>query len=85
VKGRRRVTSADGLLLVAQEFGITPQELIDAASLSWTKVETVLKDKAARGQKGMIVSQWNERLVEIDAVERPEPTPKLVRARPARV
>jgi hypothetical protein len=28
VKGRRRVTSADGLLLVAQEFGITAQELL---------------------------------------------------------
>jgi len=83
-KGRRRVTSADGLLLVAREFGITAQELIEAASLSWTKVETTLKDKAARGEKGNLVTQFNERLIEIDAVARPEPTPKLVRARPAR-
>lgn len=85
VKGRRRVTSAEGLLLAAQEFGISPQDLIDAASLSWTKVEETLRSRAARGEKAEIVASFSQRLVELDAVERPEPTPKLVRARPARV
>jgi len=85
VKGRRRVTSAEGLLLAAQEFGISAQDLIDAASLSWTRVEETLRSRAARGEKAEIVASFSQRLVELDAVERPEPTPKLVRARPARV
>jgi hypothetical protein len=84
-KGRRRVRSAEGLLLVAQEYGLSAQDLIDAASLSWTKVEETLRGRAARGEKGNIVSSFSERLVEMDAVERPEPTPKLVRARPGKV
>ena len=79
------MTSAEGLLLAAQEFGISPQDLIDAASLSWTKVEETLRSRAARGEKAEIVASFSQRLVELDAVERPDPTPKLVRARPARV
>lgn len=84
-QGRRRVTSAEGLLLAAQEFGISAQDLIDAASLSWTKVEETLRSRAARGEKAQIVSAFSQRLVELDAVQRPEPSPKLVRARPPRV
>lgn len=84
-QGRRRVTSAEGLILAAQEFGVTPQDLIDAASLSWTKVEETLRSRAARGEKAQIVAAFSQRLVELDAVQRPEPSPKLVRARPARV
>lgn len=83
-KGRRFVTSAESLLVVAQEYGITMQELIDAASLSWTKVEDALRAKAARGAKSAVVNDFHARLVELDAVGRPEPTPKLVRARQAR-
>lgn len=84
-QGRRRVTSAEGLLLAAQEFGVSAQDLIDAASLSWTKVEETLRSRAARGEKAQIVAAFSQRLVELDAVQRPEPSPKLVRARPARV
>ena len=83
-KGKRYVTSAEGLLLVANEFGLQVQDLIDAATLSWTKVEETLRDKAARGEKAQLVAQFNQRLTELGAVERPEPTPKLVRARPTR-
>ena len=84
-KGRRCVTSAEGLLLAAQEFGLQAQDLIDAASLSWTKVEEALRAKAARGEKAHLVAQFNQRLVELNAVEHPEPTPKLMRARPPRM
>jgi hypothetical protein len=84
-QGRRRVTSAEGVLLAAQEFGISAQDLIDAASLSWTKVEETLRSRAARGEKAQVVAAFGQRLVELDAVQRPDPTPKLVRARPARV
>jgi len=84
-KGRRRVTSPEGLLLAAQEFGISAQDLIDAATLSWTKVEDTLKSRAARGEKAQVVAAFGQRLVDLDAVERPEPTPKLVRARPAKI
>ena len=83
-KGRRYVTSAESLLTVAQEYGLTMQELIDAASLSWTKVEDALRSRAARGAKTAVVQDFHNRLVELDAVGRPEPTPRLVRARPAR-
>ena len=83
-KGRRRVTDAGSLMSAAQEFGLTTQELIDAATLSWTKVEDSLRAKAARGEKGQVVADFNQRLTELGAIERPEPTPKLVRARPAR-
>ncbi|MFZ9725640.1 MAG: DUF2800 domain-containing protein [Ilumatobacteraceae bacterium] len=83
-KGRRRITDASSLLSVAKEFGLTSQELIEAASLSWTKVEDALRAKAARGEKSAIVGQFDARLTELGAVERPEPTPKLVRSRPAR-
>lgn len=84
-KGRRYVTSAEGLLLAANEFGLQAQDLIDAASLSWTKVEEALRAKAARGEKAQLVAAFNQRLTELGAVERPEPTPKLMRARPPRM
>lgn len=82
-KGRRRVTSAEGLLLAANEFGLSAQDLIDAASLSWTKVEQSIRDRAPRGEKANLVTSFNHRLQELAAIEQPEPTPKLVRARPA--
>lgn len=82
-QGKRRVTSAEGLLLCANEYGLQAQDLIDAASLSWTKVEQTIRDRAPRGEKANLVTSFNQRLTELGAIERPEPTPKLVRARPA--
>jgi len=80
-KGRRYVTDAAALLLVSKEFGIGAQELIDAASLSWTKVEQILKDKAGRGMKSRVVSDFNQRLLELNAIDRPEPSARLARLR----
>lgn len=83
-KARRQVTSPEGVLLVAREFGLDTPDLLESASLSWTKVEQRLKDKAARGYKGAVVQEFNDRLVELNAIHRPEPVPRLVRARPAK-
>lgn len=85
VKARRRVVSASALLAAAQEFGVTTQDLIDAATLSWGKVESALKERAPRGEKGRIVAAFTERTEELGAVDRPEPTPRLVRTRPPTV
>jgi len=76
-KGRRFITSVDGLFVAAQEFGLTNGDLVEAATISWTKVEDKLRERAPRGTKQTVVTDFNQRLLELEAVDRPEPTPKL--------
>jgi hypothetical protein len=76
-KGKRQVTSAPGLLLAAREFGLTVDDLLDSASITWGALEQALKDRAPRGSKQRVVGEFHQRLLELEAVERPEPTPTL--------
>ncbi len=84
-KGRRQVSDAQRLLDIATEFGLTAQDLIDAASVSWTKLEQMLRDRAGKGDKGRQVASFNSRLEETCAVTRSDPSPRLARVRPATV
>ena len=84
-KGRRQVSDAQQLLNIATEFGLTAQDLIDAASVSWTKLEQLLRDRAGKGEKARQVANFNSRLEETCAVVRAEPAPRLSRVRPATV
>lgn len=83
--GKRRITNPAALVLAAKEFGLDLTDLVEAATLSWTRVEDVLRDKAPKGKKAHVVTAFNQRLLELDAVERPEPTPKLMKMRPGKV
>jgi len=82
--GKRQVTNPAALVMVAKEFGLDLTDLVDAATISWTKVERSIMDAAPRGQKAKVVNAFNQRLLELDAIERPEPTPKLVKSRPSK-
>jgi len=84
-KGRRQVSDAQRLLNIATEFGLTAQDLIDAASVSWTKLEQLLRDRAGKGEKARQVASFNTRLEESCAVVRAEPAPRLSRVRPSTV
>ena len=84
-KGRRQVSDAQRLLDIATEFGLTAQDLIDAASVSWTRLEQMLRDRAGKGDKGRQVASFNSRLEETCAVTRADPSPRLARVRPATV
>ena len=76
-KGKRYITSIDGLFLAAKEFHLTTSDLVEAATISWAKVEDKLRERAARGTKQSVVAEFNQRLLELEAVDRPEPSPKL--------
>ncbi|MFM8334686.1 MAG: hypothetical protein ACKODK_03930, partial [Opitutaceae bacterium] len=76
---------AHQLLNIATEFGLTAQDLIDAASVSWTKLEQLLRDRAGKGEKARQVANFNSKLEEACAVVRAEPAPRLSRVRPATV
>ena len=76
-KGKRFITSVDGLFLAAKEFNLTTADLVEAATISWTKIEDKLRERAARGTKQSVVTDFNQRLLELAAVDRPEPSPKL--------
>ncbi|MFZ8927555.1 MAG: hypothetical protein ACO3CU_12455, partial [Candidatus Nanopelagicales bacterium] len=78
-QGRRRVTSPDALRTVCEEFGLTVSDLIESATLSWTKVEALIRDRAPRGGKAVAVERFSERLLEAGAADRDEPTPQLRR------
>jgi hypothetical protein len=84
-KAKREVSSVAGLLLACSEFGITTDDLLDNATLAFGEVEEILKDRAPRGQKGRVVLDFNQRMLELGAVERGEPTAKLARIRPGTV
>jgi hypothetical protein len=76
-KGKRYVTSHDALRLVAKEFGLTDSDLVECSTVGWTKLEKLLKLRAPSGKKSSAVEDFGNRLVELGATERPEPTPKL--------
>jgi hypothetical protein len=78
-KSKRRVTSPAALLLVAREFGLSSDDLIGCASLAWTKVEELIREKAPKGTKSRVVVAFNHRLQELDAVDRAEDVPTLRR------
>lgn len=82
-QGKRRVTNPAALVMVAKEFNLDITDLVDAATISWTKVERSIMDNAPRGTKAKVVGAFNQRLLELDAIERPEPHPKLVKSRPS--
>lgn len=81
-KGKRSVTSAPGLMLAAREFGLSVDDLLDSASITWGRLEQALKDNAPRGKKKDVVEAFHQRLLELEAVERPEPTPTLRKCAP---
>jgi hypothetical protein len=76
-KGKRYVTSHAALQVVAKEFGLTDSDLIEVSTVGWTKLEKLLKLRAPSGKKSSAVEDFGNRLVELGATERPEPTPKL--------
>jgi hypothetical protein len=78
-KGRRAVTSVAGLLYAAEEFGLTSDDLIECGQLAFGKVETKIREKAPRGEKGQRVKDFDTRLRELDAIEDAAEIPKLVR------
>ncbi len=81
-QGKRRITDPASLLLIAREFNLDTSDLVGAAALSWGKLEDALRNKAPHGTKTKVVSAFHQRLLELDAVERPEPSARLMRARP---
>lgn len=79
-KGRRVVRDVEALRETAEEFGVSMQQIVESSTLSWGKVEQVLRENAPRGQRAKIISAFTQRLVEKGAVDQPEPTPKLRRS-----
>lgn len=78
--GKRRVTDASALLLVAKEFQIPVDELIAAATVSIGALEKVVMDGAPRGKKSKRKNAFLDRLREFDALEKGPETPTLVRS-----
>lgn len=78
-KGKRKITKPTELLLVANEFGLTTQDLIDSSTISVSKLEAILRDRASKGQKDKAVNAFLDRLRDLDALDRNEETPTLVR------
>lgn len=78
-KGLRYVTKPAELLLVAAEFGITVQDVVDNAKISITGLEELIKERAPRGQKTFEANRFLDRLRDLDAIGRGIETPTLVR------
>jgi hypothetical protein len=76
-KGRRYVTDTEKFEEAAREFGLTTADVINSSHISWGRLEEVLRERQPKGKKKDAVERFERRLVELGAIERPEPTPKL--------
>lgn len=78
-KGKRIVKDAHSVIAVAEEFGLTPDDLVECSQLGFGKLENKVKEKSAPRQKGADVTKLDERLREMEAIDDLPPVPKLVR------
>lgn len=76
-KGRRYITDTEKFEEVCREFQISSTDLIESSALSWGRLEEKLRERAPRGLKKDAVERFERRCLELAAVDRPEPTPKL--------
>lgn len=80
-KGKRYVTDSEAVQQAAREFGLTDNDLLECSTIGWTRLEELLRRRAPKRAKSKAVEDFGNKLVELGAVERPEPTPKLRRIR----
>jgi hypothetical protein len=78
-KGKRALVNPAGLLQVAREFDLSNDEILDAAEVSFSKLEETLKAKAEHGQKSKRVAAFLARCQDLDVFERAEDSPTLTR------
>jgi hypothetical protein len=78
-KGRRKLANPAGLLVAGMKFGLTTQDILDAADISFPQLEQKVKDAAPRGKKDFTANAFLDACRDLDVFESNPETPSLVR------